>query len=250
MSTWQAILVLVAGMAGGMINTVVGSGTLITFPVLVAIGVPPVTANVSNSVGLFPGSLAGAWGYREELAGWWDKAMRLIPATVCGAIGGALLLLVLPASAFQSVAPVLIIIALALVLLGKRLNRWLATVGQHPSESVTPALWIITLLIGAYGGYFGAAQGVLMMGAFGVLLAGSVQRHNAVKNLLSGVSKLVATVIFLATAHIDWTAAALIAVGSVIGGLVGAKVGKKLSPAALRGVIVVVGLVAVAKLIA
>lgn len=248
MSAWEWVLVFVAGVGAGAINTVVGSGTLITFPTLVALGVPPVTANVSNAVGLFPGSLAGAWGYREELRGWRDRAVKLGTGSVLGAIGGAFLLLVLPASAFKTIAPILIVVALLLVLFGKRLNAWLATRGHAPSEAVTPALWTATFLIGVYGGYFGAAQGVLMMGMFGVLMSGSVQHHNAMKNLLSGVSKLVATIIFVVTAHIDWPVAGLIAVGSVIGGLLGARIGRRMSPPVLRGVIVVVGLIAVIKL--
>ncbi len=249
MTAWQMVLVLLAGIAGGTVNTVVGSGTLITFPTLIGIGMPPITANVSNAVGLFPGSLAGAWGYRDELRGWWAEAIRLIPATVVGAIGGAALLLVLPPSAFEAVAPALIVLALVLLLAGKRINRWLASIGHSPSRQVTPTLWGVTLAIGVYGGYFGAAQGVLMMGMFGVLLDRDVQQHNALKNLLSGVSKLVATLIFLVTAHVDWTAAGLIAVGSIIGGLLGARVGRRLSPRALRAVIVVIGLVAVVKLV-
>lgn len=249
MNAWQDVLVFIAGIGAGTINTVVGSGTLITFPTLVAIGIPPVTANVSNSVGLFPGSLAGAWGYREELRGWRDRVLKLASASILGAIAGAFLLLVLPADAFRTIAPVLIIVALLLVVLGKRLNAWLARRGHRPSESLTPALWTCTLLVGVYGGYFGAAQGVLMMGMFGVLMSGSVQHHNAMKNLLSGVVKLVATVVFVATAHIDWPIAGLIAVGSVIGGLLGAKIGRRLSPPALRALIVVVGLIAVVKLL-
>lgn len=250
MSLWQWPLIFLAGIGAGGINTVVGSGTLITFPTLVALGLPPVTANVSNAVGLFPGSLAGAWGYREELHGWRGRALGLASGSVVGAVAGALLLLVLPASAFRTIAPVLIIIALLLVMFGKRLNAWLAHRGRTPSQTVTPALWTATLLIGVYGGYFGAAQGVLMMGTFGVLMSGSVQHHNAMKNLLSGVSKLVATFVFVATAHIDWPVAGIIALGSIIGGLLGARIGRRLSPPVLRGIIVVIGLVAVVKLLA
>ncbi|TWP37048.1 sulfite exporter TauE/SafE family protein [Leekyejoonella antrihumi] len=250
MSLWQWVLVFFAGIAAGGINTVVGSGTLITFPTLVALGIPPVTANVSNAVGLFPGSLAGAWGYREELRGWRGRTIRLASGSILGAVGGATLLLVLPTSAFQTIAPVLITISLLLVLFGKQLNTWLAHRGHTPSKAVTPALWTATLLIGVYGGYFGAAQGVLMMGTFGLLMSGSVQHHNAMKNLLSGVSKLVATIVFIATAHIDWPVAGTIALGSIIGGLLGARIGRRLSPSVLRGIIVIVGLVAVVKLLA
>jgi uncharacterized membrane protein YfcA len=247
---WQAILVFVAGVGAGTINTVVGSGTLITFPVLIGIGVPPVTANVSNSVGLFPGSLVGAWGYRRELAGQRDRAIRLGVASVIGAAGGAVLLLVLPADAFDAIVPALIILALLLVIFGKRLTAWLAHTDHRPSEVVTPTLWALTLCTGVYGGYFGAAQGVLLMGIFGVLLAESLQRQNALKNVLAGMVNLVAAVVFVATAHIDWTAAGLIALGAIIGGLLGARIGRRLSPPVLRAVIVIVGLIAVVKLLA
>lgn len=249
MSVWEALVVFVAGIGAGTINTVVGSGTLITFPTLVALGVPPVTANVSNSVGLFPGALAGTWGYRHELRGWRNRALKLASGTVLGAIAGAFLLLVLPAETFHAIAPALILLALLLVLLGKRLTTWLARAGHHPRATVTPALWTGAMLVGVYGAYFGAAQGVLLMGMFGVLLAEPVQRQNAIKNLLSGIAKLVATIIFVATAHIDWPIAGLIALGSVIGGLLGARIGRRLEPSALRAVIVVVGLIAVVKLL-
>jgi len=246
---WHAALIFVAGVGAGTINTVVGSGTLITFPTLVALGVPPVTANVSNTVGVFPGSLVGAWGYRRELTGQRDRAIKLLVASTVGAAIGALLLLTLPADAFNAIVPVLIILAILLVLFGKRLTVLAARHGHEPRATVTPLLWVLVLGTGVYGGYFGAAQGVLLMGLFGLLLAEPIQRQNALKNLLAGMVNVVAAVVFVASAHIDWTAAGLIALGSVIGGLIGAKVGRKLSPSVLRAVIVVVGLIAVVKLL-
>ncbi len=250
MEPWQLSIIFVASIAGGMINTVVGSGTLITFPTLVALGVPPLVANVTNTVGLFPGSFAGAWGYRNELRGHASQVLKLSLAALVGAIGGALLLLVLPATAFERVAPILILGALVLVVFGKRLNRWLATRGHRPSTTTTLGLWVAAALVSVYGGYFGAAQGVIMMGVFGIMMVGTVQHHNAVKNVLSGVSKLVAAIIFALTTHVDWKISGIIVVGSVIGGLFGARVGRALSPGMLRGVIVVVGLIAVVKLFA
>lgn len=246
---WHAALIFVAGVGAGTINTVVGSGTLITFPTLVALGVPPVTANVTNTVGIFPGSLVGAWGYRRELKGQRDRAIRLGVASTVGAIIGALLLLTLPADAFDAIVPALIILAILLVLFGKRLTARAAQHGHAPQAAVTPLLWLLVLGTGIYGGYFGAAQGVLLMGLFGLMLAEPIQRQNGLKNLLAGLVNLVAAIVFVASAHIDWTAAGLIAVGSIVGGLIGARVGRKLSPPVLRAVIVVVGLVAVAKLL-
>jgi uncharacterized protein len=249
-SVWQGLLVFVAGIAAGTINTVVGSGTLITFPVLLGVGLPPVTANVSNTVGLFPGSFVGAWGYRRELAGQRGRAIRLGLASVIGGAIGAVLLLELPASAFHDIVPVLIVLALVLVVFGKQLTGWLAARGRPAGERVTPLLWTLTMATGVYGGYFGAAQGVLLMGIMGLLLAETLQRQNALKNVLAGLVNLVAAVVFVATAHIDWAAAGLIAAGSVLGGLLGARIGRRLPPAALRAVIVVVGLAAIVKLLA
>jgi uncharacterized membrane protein YfcA len=246
---WHAALIFVAGVGAGTINTVVGSGTLITFPTLVALGVPPVTANVSNSVGLFPGSLVGAWGYRRELTGQFRRALTLSAASITGAIVGAVLLLILPASAFDAIVPALIILAILLVIFGKRLTALLSRVGHRPRAAVTPLLWVLTFGTGVYGGYFGAAQGVLLMGLFGLMLSEPIQRQNGLKNLLAGLVNLVAAIVFVATTHIDWSAAGLIALGSIVGGLIGARIGRRLSPAALRAVIVVVGLVAVVKLL-
>jgi uncharacterized membrane protein YfcA len=248
-NVWQALLVLVAGIWAGAINTVVGSGTLITFPVLLGVGLPPVTANVSNTVGLFPGSFVGAYGYRRELEGQGRRAFVLGTASVIGAVVGAVLLLQLPAGAFKAIVPVLIVLALLLVVFGKQVTGWLAARGRGATEHTTVALWVTTLGTGVYGGYFGAAQGVLLMGFLGLFLAESLQRQNALKNVLAGFVNLVAAIVFVATTHIDWTAAGLIAGGSIIGGVVGAHIGRRLSPAVLRATIVVVGIAAIVKLL-
>ena len=249
MSFWQGVLVVVAGIWAGGINTVVGSGTLITFPVLLGIGLPPITANVSNTVGLFPGSFVGAYGYRRELAGQRRRAGILLTATVAGSTLGAVLLLVLPAGAFKAIVPALIVLALVLVVFGPRITSALAARGREAGEDVRWPLWVATFGIGIYGGYFGAAQGVLMMAFLGLMLRETIQRQNAVKNILAGTVNLVAAVVFVASSHIDWAAAGLIAVGSVAGGLIGAKIGRRLSPSVLRGVIVVVGVAAIIKLL-
>jgi uncharacterized membrane protein YfcA len=249
-SPWQAALVFVAGIGAGTINTVVGSGTLITFPVLLGVGLSPISANVSNTVGLVPGSAVGAWGYRRELSGQRDRAIRLGSASLVGAVVGAILLLTLPAGAFKAIVPVLIVIALVLVVFGPRLTAALAHTRHRPRTSVGVLLWSVVFLTGIYGGYFGAAQGVLLMGIFGVLLAESLQRQNALKNVLAGLVNAVAGVIFLFTGHMNWAAAGLVAAGSIIGGVLGARVGRRLSPQVLRAVIVVVGIAAIVKLLA
>jgi len=242
--------VALAGVAAGTMNTVVGSGTLITFPVLLSLGVPPVTANVSNTIGLVPGTFSGAYGYRRELAGQRDRLLRLGSASLVGGIAGALLLLVLPAGVFRAVVPVLILLAVALVIAQPRLSRRFVGTGQAHATSHgrhPVLLWVLVLLTGVYGGYFGAAQGVLLVAIMGALLDSNLQRVNGLKNMLSGVVNAVAGLLFILLSDPNWVYVALIAVGSTIGGQLGAVVGRRLSPTMLRGVIVVVGLAALTK---
>jgi len=245
------IAILLAGVAAGTINTVVGSGTLITFPTLLAFGVPPVTANVSNTVGLVPGSLSGAIGYRRELEGQRTRLIRLGAASFLGGLTGAVLLLVLPAKAFEMIVPVLIAAGVVLVLaqpaISRRLADRAAAQGTELPEHGALWVWVLVFLAGVYGGYFGAAQGVLLMAILGVGLLETMQRNNATKNVLALLVNAVAAVVFIAVAHVDWAVAALIAVGSVLGGQIGASVGRRLPPPVLRGFIVFVGAAALAK---
>ena len=247
MTLLEAVAVLLAGIAAGTINTVVGSGTLITFPTLLAVGLSPVTANVSNTIGLAPGSASGAWGYRAELAGQRSRLLRLASASLLGGIVGGVLLLVLPSSAFDAIVPVLIALGVALVVLGPRISRGVAA--RHAERGGLPdhgAAWVWPAVgaAGVYGGYFGAAQGVLLMAILGIGVDDTLQRHNATKNVLAALVNGIAAVLFIAVADVDWRAAALVAVGSVIGGQLGATVGRRLSPNLLRAVIVVVGVAA------
>jgi hypothetical protein len=243
------VLVFVAGIAAGTINVVVGSGTLITFPVLLGVGISPVTANVSNTLGLVPGSVMGAYGYRRELGGQRRRALQLGAASALGGLAGAVLLLTLPAGAFKAIVPALIILALVLVVFGQQIVAAVSSGRHRPSEHVGLWLWLTTFGTGIYGGYFGAAQGVLLLALLGIFLADSLQRHNALKNVLAGLVNAVAAVVFIIAAHLDWAAAGLIAAGSVIGGALGARIGRRLPAPVLRGVIVVVGIVALVKLL-
>jgi uncharacterized membrane protein YfcA len=248
MSVWEMLAVFATGIGAGTINTVVGSGTLITFPVLLAVGLPPVTANVSNTLGLVPGSLTGAFGYRRELEGQRPRVLRLGVTALAGGLTGAILLLALPSAAFDAIVPALIGIALVLVVLQPRLSRAMAG-HRGRKEHGGPLLVAGIFLSSAYGGYFGAAQGVLYLSLMGLLLSDTLQRINAVKNVLALLVNGVAAVFFLFVAHFDWTAVLLIAGGAAIGGVIGARVGRRLPPTALRGVIVVVGIVAIVQLI-
>jgi len=250
MSLPHALGIFGAGIVAGTINTVVGSGTLFTFPVLLAFGYAPVTANVSNTVGLVPGSVAGAIGYREELEGQARRAIPLATASVLGGIVGAILLLSLPASAFKAIVPAFIAIALALIVLQPRLSRALARRRNRGHDRAGPVGTAATFGSGVYGGYFGAAQGILLLAILGLSLDGeNLQRINALKVVLAGLVNLVAGMVFVFSAHVAWLAALLIAVGSSIGGVAGARYGRRLPPAALRAVIVAVGIFAIVRLL-
>ena len=249
MSIGEVVCIALAGLAAGTINTVVGSGTLITFPVLLAFGYAPVTANVSNTIGLVPGSVSGAVGYRRELQGQRSRVIRLGTMSVLGGATGAVLLLVLPESAFKAIVPVFIAIALVLTVAQPRISRWLSEREielDHERGILTPLAIYVT---GVYGGYFGAAQGVLLLGVLGVALAQSLQRTNALKNVLAGLVNGVAGVYFIFAAHVAWAPAGIIAGSSIIGAQLGARYGRRLPPAGLRALIVVVGVVAIVRLL-
>lgn len=256
-------VVALAGVAAGTINTIVGSGSLITFPTLLALGVPPVTANVSNNIGLVPGTISGAYGYRAELTGQRSRLRWLVPASAAGGLIGAGLLLVLPPAAFKAIVPVLIGVGVLLVVVQPALSRRVAREGGHTAapepgarRGVQPGAqpgaprgaWWVPAAVGAagvYGGYFGAAQGVLLMGVLGLGVANGIQQNNAVKNVLAGVVNGVAALVFIVATHVDWRIVVLIAVGSVVGGQIGATVGRRMPPQVLRAAIVVVGCIAI-----
>jgi uncharacterized membrane protein YfcA len=254
----DTILIALAGVGAGAINAVVGSGTLITFPTLVALGYPPVTSTMSNAVGLVAGSASGTWGYRRELRGQWNRLAWQLPASFVGAGLGAWLLLHLPEKVFTQVVPVLLVIALILVVVGPRIQAWarrraeeVGRSAEHVSPRRMAALVFATFSVGVYGGYFTAAQGIMLIAAMGALLPEDMHRMNAAKNLLSLVVNVVAAVAYTVVAfdRISWLAAGLIAVGSLIGGFLGAHYGRRLSPNALRAVIVVVGLIGLYRLL-
>jgi uncharacterized membrane protein YfcA len=253
----SGILVFFAGLWAGTINSVVGSGTLVTFPVLIALGLAPVTASMSNAMGLVAGGAAGAWGYRRELKGRGRQLLKLLPASLLGGITGAWLLLHLPEEVFHYAAPVLIVLALLMVVFQPRLQRWVRTREENPEHALRDKhhgvlLVVLVYLAGVYGGYFVAAQGILLVGILGVFMTGTIQNANAMKNfLVLGVNLIAATsYVLFAFDRIDWIVVAIIAVSSLIGGLVGSSVGRRLSPPVLRGVIFALGLVALGFLIA
>ncbi|NEC32722.1 sulfite exporter TauE/SafE family protein [Streptomyces rubrogriseus] len=245
--------VFAAGVGAGAINSVVGSGTLITFPVLLATGLPPVTATVSNALGLIPGSISGAIGYRKELRGQRGRVLKFGSGALLGGLAGATLLLTLPADAFETVVPVLVGLALLLVAFQPQIVRLVqrrrARTGTSPRRDGGPLLFTGLTLASVYGGYFTAAQGIIYLSLMGMLLDEPLQRLNGVKNVLSAVVNTVAALFFLFAADFEWTAVGLLAVGSGLGGYVGAKVGRHFSPTVLRTLVVTVGTVALVQLL-
>lgn len=253
---WQIVLICFAGVWAGMINTIVGSGTLVTFPVLVSIGVPPVTATMSNAMGLIAGNITGAWGYRHELGHVRSTLFKLLPASVLGGLLGAALLTRLPESVFGYAAPVFIVIALVFVVVQPRLQavvrrRKEASSVDGTAEHQPAILYLLVFVAGVYGGYFVAAQGVLLLGILGVFLLASLQAANAVKNALVAAVNIVAAVFYIVTAfnRINWWVVLFIAVSSTVGSFLGAKIGRKMSPVVLRTVIVLLGLVALVNMV-
>ncbi len=277
------VLVLAAGVLAGTINTIVGAGTLITFPLLVAMGIAPLTANVSNTVGLVPASVTGAWGYRRELAGQWPTVVRMAVLSAVGGVAGGLLLLAAPAEAFTAVVPWLLVLAAALAYAQPRgaaagRRRAAARVapavgpgagaatgvdagpgagaadvgvgtaagataaGDGVTRPLTVGLALGVAATGVYGGYFGAAQGVVLLALLGMAWTADLQRANGAKNVLAGVANLVSATVFVVGGVVDWRIAGLIAVGSAVGGVLGARVGRRIPAPVLRILIVVVAL--------
>ena len=268
MSPAEALAILGAGLAAGAVNAVVGSGSLITFPTLLAFGFPPVVANVSNNVGLVSGNVSGAIGYRRELAGQRSRLIRLGVIAVAGSVAGAAALLSLPSSSFKVIVPVLILVACVLVLVQPWLSARIAERrkqraeqeasagggvqdggGPELKERTGPVLGAGVFGAAAYGGYFGAAQGVLVIGLLGTFLDESMQRVNGAKNVQVAVVNATAAVVYIIFAHIAWLVVLLIAVGSTIGGLIGARYGRRLPPLALRIFVVLIGVISAVKLI-
>lgn len=249
MSPLHAVAIFAAGVAAGTINTVVGSGTLITFPTLLAFGYAPVVANVSNTIGLVPGALSGAAGYRRELEGQRQRVLTLAVVATCGGTVGAVLLLVLPSSAFKAIVPFFIGVALILIVVQKRLNKLLGDRRRGQGEGIGPAALIGSFCSSIYGGYFGAAQGILMLSILGLTIDDKLQRLNAIKVITTGTTNLVAGIVFVFAARIAWAPAGLVAGGSLLGGVLGSRFGRLLPPNALRGLIVIVGVVAIIRLV-
>lgn len=233
-----------AGAAAGLINVLVGSGSLFTFPVLLWLGFPPVTANISNTIGLMAGNVSGTIGYRKELRGQGSKLWTLSIVTFGGAIAGALLILKLPSSIFEFIVPYLIGLGCLLVVAQPYVARLQRR--RLPSRrGGSAAAHLLISATGVYGGYFGAAQGVLILGVLGVTLQNTLQQNNALKNLLQTVAGLAATIVFALIGPLEWQPILIISVSSVFGGYLGSVLGPRLSPVILRIMVVAVSVAAI-----
>ena len=243
LNPWEIAGIFGAGVVAGTVNTVVGSGSLLTFPTLVAFGYSPLVANVSNTLGLVPGGISGAVGYRRELVGQRSRIRRLGAISVAGGMLGAGLLLALPSTSFERVVPYLVLVACALVIVQPRLSARVIRQAELRPPRARPhrGIDIGAFLTGIYGGYFGAAQGVILMALLGIFIDDHVQRLNALKNVVIAMVNAAAAILFIFFAPVAYLPAALLAIGSAIGGQIGATVGRRLAPNLLRLLIVVVG---------
>jgi uncharacterized protein len=246
----DAALIVLAGMGAGVMNAVVGAGTLVTFPTLLLLGYPPVLANVSNTVGLVPGSVAAAIGYRATLRGRGPVVRRLVVATATGGLVGGALLVLLPGRAFDAVVPWLLLLAAVLAALQPRIAAAVAVrraaggAADVAASPVRPDAAVAILLTGVYGGYFGAAQGVLLLVILGLALGGPLNELNGVKNILGGTANLVSALLFVTIAEVDWAVAGLVAIGATVGGTLGGRYGRRLPSSVLRVLLVLIAVVA------
>lgn len=246
MSGLEQLAVLAAGLLGGALTSSVGVASLASFPVLIALGVPPVTANVSNTIGLTPAGLSGSFGFRSELREHPGVTTVILVTGLVGSVLGAVLLLALPAGVFESVVPYLILFTCLLVGAQPTISKVLRR-GQEDAEPRTrlsPVTTFFATLVGIYGGYFGAGAGVMMVAVLGFGTDLELRIVNALKTLAILAGKIVAALIFAVVADVDWAIVALLAVGSVIGGYAGARISRHLPPLLLRSLIVVAGVVA------
>jgi uncharacterized membrane protein YfcA len=244
MTTVDLILAGLAAVAGGLVNALAGGGTLITFPVLMAVGAPPVAANVTNTVALCPGYLGATAAQMSDLKGQGRRLRLLLPAGVLGGIAGGVLLLHTSDHTFRRLVPYLILLAAALLLFQDRLrNRVVGRTSGGGTRAVHDAWAILPVVPAAiYGGYFGAGVSVMVLAVIGLVLDDSLTRLNALKQSLSFSINIAAAVFFLFSGQVLWPAALVMAVGALAGGALGGRLAGRIKPVTLRRIVVTVGL--------
>ena len=248
MTGTEQLAVLAAGLGAGVLTSTVGVASLLSFPVLVAVGLPPVVANASNTVGMTPAGLSGSFGYRAELRVHPGVSLAVVLTCAGGALGGAALLLALPAGVFEAVVPWLILLTCLLVgaqpWITRRLRRPVDGVAPEQRTRMAPLTVLLAALTGVYGGYFGAGSGVMMTAVLGLGLDLEFRVVSALKTLAVLAANVVASAVFLVAADLAWQAIGLLAAGSVVGGYVGARVGRRLPPTLFRVLVVLAGVAA------
>lgn len=239
----QGALLVAAGLGAGGVNAIAGGGSLISFPTLIAVGLPPVAANVSNSVAVCPGYLSSVVGSRGELGGQGGRLRGILPAAVLGALGGCALLLATPARAFELVVPFLVLAAAGVLAFQERIRRLVGHPQAMSGRRRAGALQAMVLVGAVYGGYFGAALGVMLVAGLALVLDEVLNRVNALKNVISGVVGAVTVAVFAVFGPVNWAAVLVLAPATVVGGYAGARLARRLPARVLRAAIVVYGLV-------
>jgi uncharacterized protein len=252
----QLSLVMLAALVGGAMNSIAGGGTLLTFPALVALGIPPINANATSTVALWPGALGSMWGYRGELRGASPWAIGFAMPSLAGGLAGAWLLLRTPPERFAAIVPWLVLGATFLFMAQRPVMRWLASRPNAPGATPAPsddaaltarrpplAILGFQFLVAVYGGYFGAGVGILMLAALGFMGLGNIHRMNGLKNWGGLCMNAVAALMFAFSSLVNWPVALAMAIGAVSGGYLGSRTAQRVPQQAVRGTVVVIGLI-------
>lgn len=246
MSVFNEILIFLAAVTAGFINAMAGGGTLVSFPVLLAVGISPIVANVTNTVALVPGTIGGMWAQRKDFVSQRARLMKLLPVSILGGIAGGLLILNTREDAFRSLLPFLIL--LATLLLAAQVwikNRVISRIGHAHTEHRNPAVMMgMVFMAAVYGGYFGAGLGVILMAILGLVTDENITRLNFLKQALGFVINLAAAIYFAFSGKVDWMVAFIMIFGSLLGGWIGGKLAGKMKPEILRWIVVTAGLIA------
>jgi uncharacterized protein len=240
------ILIFFAAVAAGFINAMAGGGTLVSFPVLLALGISPVVANVTNTVALVPGTIGGMWAQRSDFQSQYRRLLKLLPVAIIGGVGGGLLILNTSEDAFRSIIPYLILLATLLLAAQSKIKNWVAArIGHAHAEHHNPLFMMGPVFLAAiYGGYFGAGLGVILMAVLGLVTDESMTRLNFLKQALGFAINLAAAIYFAFSGKVDWMIAFVMMFGFILGGFMGGKLAGKIKPEILRWIVVSAGLIA------
>lgn len=262
---WQGVIIFSAAFAAGMMNSVAGGGTLLTFPALIWMGIDPKAANVTSTIALWPGSLSGMAGYRHELRDSRRFMLRLAPSSVAGGLVGALLLLKTPSSTFAAIVPFLILFATILFAVGEPVMRWLRRQNRqmkqgggtrtsmneadqlpHATDEPRRAWWagaiILQFFSATYGGYFGAGNGIVMLAVLGLLGLTDIHQMNGLKNFFAVCINVIASFYFMIWGPVHWPAALVMTIGAIAGGYGGAGLARRMGRRFARGAVIFIGL--------